>query len=77
MPQMTIYLDTETNQLVREAARRSGEPASKWVTDAIRLRTRSEWPADVLAILGSWEAEFPAAESLRQGMGLDVQRESF
>lgn len=77
MPQMTIYLDSETNQLVREAAQRSGEPASKWVAGAIRRRARSEWPADVLAILGSWEAEFPDAESLRQNMGQDISRESF
>jgi hypothetical protein len=77
MPQLTIYLDSETDQLVRRAARRSGEPASKWVADAIRRRAQSEWPADVLAILGRWDADFPEASGLRKGYGKDAKRERF
>ncbi len=75
MPQMTIYLDRETDQMVREAARRAGESASKWVGEAIRRQTRDQWPADVLEILGSWEQDFPASEQLRAGLGKDVPRE--
>lgn len=76
MPQMTIYLDSDTDKLVRQAASHLGEPASKWIADAIRLRARSEWPSDVLAILGSWESDFPDAEALRSGYGEDAKRES-
>ena len=73
---MTIYLDSDTDKLVRQAASHSGEPVSKWIADAIRLRACSEWPADVLAILGNWESEFPDAERLRTGYGEDAERES-
>jgi hypothetical protein len=75
MPQITIYLDDETSKLVRRAARQAGESASKWVADAIRRRTRTEWPADVLAILGSWGPDFPDASALRKGYGEDATRE--
>ena len=76
MPQLTIYLDSETDQLVREASRLSGEPASKWIADAIRKRVRHEWPADVLAILGTWPADHPEPGELRSGLGEDVPREN-
>ena len=76
MPQITIWLDGDTDKLVRQAASHSGEPVSEWIADAIWLRARSEWPADVLAILGSWESDFPSAEALRTGYGEDVERES-
>jgi len=75
MPEMTIYLDHETERLVREAARVAGEPASKWIADAIRSRVRHEWPADVLEILGSWPTNFPESNELRAGMGDDAPRE--
>lgn len=77
MPQLTIYLDQETDNLVREASRRSGEPASKWIAEAIRRRAKHEWPADVLAIFGSWPSDFPESDSLRAGLGKDSSRESF
>jgi hypothetical protein len=39
-------------------------------------RAQNEWPADVLALLGSWkESDFPDASQLRQGYGEDVPRE--
>lgn len=75
MPQLTIYLDQETERLVRDASRQAGEPASKWVADAIRRRVSHEWPADVLAILGTWPNDFPETDSLRTGLGDDAPRE--
>jgi hypothetical protein len=75
MPQMTIYLDDETSKLVQRAARQAGESASKWVADAVRRRARTEWPPDVLSILGSWGADFPDAAALRKGYGKDAKRE--
>jgi len=72
---MTIYLDDATSKLVRRAARQAGESASKWVADAVKRRARTEWPSDVLAILGSWGPDFPDATALRKGYGKEAKRE--
>ena len=78
MGQITIYLDDETDRLVKTRVKASGESASKWVADAVRTRARSEWPADILSIFGSWkDADFPNAAELRKGYGKDVPRGSF
>jgi hypothetical protein len=61
------------NQLVS-----SGESASCSVADAIKKRTKSEWPPDVVALLGSWkDSDFPDPEEIRKGYGTDVPRETF
>ncbi len=67
MGQVTIYLDDDTERLVRHHVQASGESASKWVAEAIKKRVRSEWPADVLALFGSWkDDDFPDLKELRQ-----------
>jgi len=76
MGQITIYLDDETEKLVRRQAEGSGESASKWIAEAVRRRARTEWPADILSLFGSWKDEdFPDAEELRKGYGTDARRE--
>ena len=57
MGQLTIYLDDQTEQLVRAHAEAAGESVSKWVAEAVRKRASREWPADVIALLGSWKDE--------------------
>jgi hypothetical protein len=76
MGQITIYLDDDTEKLVKRHVKASGESASKWIAAAIQKRARSEWPADVLALLGSWkDSDFPDATKLRRGYGTDFPRE--
>jgi hypothetical protein len=76
MGQITIYLDDETEKLVRRHAQGSGEPASKWIAEAVRKRARAEWPADILSLFGSWNDEdFPDVTELRKGCGADAGRE--
>jgi hypothetical protein len=76
MAQITIYLDDDTERLVRRHVRSSRVSTSKWVAEAIRRRAVSEWPADVLALFGSWKDEdFPDAAALRKVSGSDVRRE--
>jgi len=76
MGQITIYLDDETEKLVNRHAEGAGESASKWVTEAVRKRARSEWPADIFSLFGSWRDEdFPDAEELRKGYAADARRE--
>ena len=76
MAKITIYLDKETEQLVRRHVKRSRESMSKLVSEAIRRRALREWPGDILALFGSWKHEdFPDAAALRKGSGSEVWRE--
>ena len=78
MSQLTIYLDDDTAKLLKSQVKSSGDSASKWIADAIRKRARTEWPPNVLALLGSWkDSDFPDAEQIRQGYGDDAPREEF
>lgn len=77
MGQITIYLDDETDLLVKSRVKASGESASKWIAEAVRTRAHSEWPADILSLFGSWkDHDFPTAAELRKGYGKDVPRET-
>jgi hypothetical protein len=76
MGQVTIYLDEETERLVKDHVKASGESTSKWIAEAVKRRAKREWPPDVLALFGSWKDEdFPNAEELRHH-GPDLPRES-
>ena len=74
MPQITIYLDPETEALVNAAVRESGSSKSKWIAQAVRARARSEWPPAVAALEGAW-ADFPGLEEIRKAQGRDRRRE--
>lgn len=77
MSELNILLDDETIEAVQRAAARSGESVGAWAADVLRRESRAKWPAEVAAILGSWDDDFPDASTLRQGYGPDAKRESF
>ena len=78
MSQITIYLDDETAKVLWSQVKASGESASRWIAGAINKRAHAEWPADVLALLGSWnDSEFPDAKQIRKGYRTDAPREKF
>lgn len=74
MSQVTIYLDDETDQRMRKAARQAGLSRSQWLARLIREKTRNEWPDEVREAAGSW-SDFPGAEELRGSLGADLPRE--
>jgi hypothetical protein len=74
MAQVTLYLDEETVERVREAARASGVSQSRWLADLVREKTARQWPDAVHELAGSW-GDFPEAEELRRAAGRDVDRE--
>jgi hypothetical protein len=76
MGQVTLYLDTETEARMREAAKAAGISQSRWLADLIRERTANEWPQSVVDLAGAW-ADMPTAEELRQSQGEDAPREPF
>ncbi|MBI4705378.1 MAG: CopG family transcriptional regulator [Deltaproteobacteria bacterium] len=75
MPQVTVYVDQDTAQKMRRAARTTGLSLSKWVARVIQESTRSEWPESVKALAGAWE-DFPTAEQLRARAKRDAPREA-
>lgn len=74
MPQVTLYLDEETDRKMRTAARAAGVSRSRWASDAIRKKLGDEWPEAFLALAGAWK-DFPTANELRKHVGRDTPRE--
>ena len=74
MSQVTLYLDEETAERMRQAAQRDGVSQSQWVACLIRERTRTDWPAEVRALAGAW-ADMPLSEEIRGVAAGDVERE--
>ncbi len=74
MGQVTVYLDDETEEFARAAARAKGIPLSKWVAGRIQPRARVDWPEAVRALTGAWP-DMPTAESIRDSRAKDVTRQ--
>ena len=76
MAQVTLYLDDETKERMRRAAKAAGMSQSRWLAELVRRGTANEWPAEVRELAGAWP-DFPEAEELRRASGRDVRRERF
>jgi hypothetical protein len=74
MSHITLYLDRETESIVRAAARGSRVSVSKWVASAVKRVARRTWPDDVRRMAGTW-SDFPSAEELRNSLAEDHLRE--
>ena len=73
MAQVTIYLDDETEQKARAAARSKGVSLSEWVAERVRQGALSDWPDYVRELAGAW-SDLPSAEQLRKLTGRDAKR---
>ena len=74
MAQVTLYLDDETKERMRRAAKAAGMSQSRWLAELVRQGTVNEWPAEVRELAGAWP-DFPEARELRRTSGRDVRRE--
>jgi hypothetical protein len=74
MGQVTLYLDNETEDRMKSAAKAAGVSQSRWVSDLIRTKTATEWPAWVAEVVGSW-TDLPSLEEIREGVPEDPPRE--
>ena len=72
MAQITIYLDDETEAMLKAAATYENVSRSAWIASLIRERLRNEWPEEVRGMAGSWK-DFPELSELRAGLGTDVR----
>jgi hypothetical protein len=75
MPQVTLYIDDETDAKARAAATTAVVSYSRWVCDLIRAKTQDEWPSTVRALAGDIP-DFPDVDGLRGNTGIDVRRET-
>ena len=76
MSQLTLYLDDQTADQLRDAAASEGISQSQWVARLIRDRLRSSWPEHLKALAGAW-GDFPELEEIREGQGEDLPRDEF
>jgi hypothetical protein len=74
MAQVTLYLDEETSQRMKEAAKQAGLSRSQWLARLVREKTATEWPQSVKEMAGAW-TDIESAAGLRQGTGRDSRRE--
>jgi hypothetical protein len=74
MPQITLYLDEDTDVKARAAAKAAGVSYSRWVAELIRGRVERRWPESVRALAGAIR-DFPDAAELRAGIAPDLRRE--
>jgi hypothetical protein len=73
MAQVMMYLDEETEQVMRKAAERAGLPYSRWVAGLIRAAARETWPPAFLELAGSLP-DAPLAEEIRATDTPDLPR---
>ncbi len=75
MGQVTIYLDNETENKLRQAAKSSSLSVSKWVARIIEEKIITQWPQDVSTLAGAWKDDFPTIEEIRTQAFQDSPRE--
>lgn len=75
MGQVTIYLDSQSEKRMKQAARAAGVPVSRWLAELVKAEIREEWPPAVCAAAGAWP-DFPDVEELRKSLREDAKRET-
>lgn len=75
MGQVTIYLDNKTEDKLKKAAKSNHLSVSKWIAGLIEEKVNTEWPQDVVDLVGSWKDDFPTIEEIRANVGEDTPRE--
>lgn len=73
MAQVTIYLDDAAEKRVKAAARKAGISVSRWVAELVENRTRTDWPAEVRELAGTWP-DFPDLKEIRPTTAKDHSR---
>jgi hypothetical protein len=62
MGQMTIYLDDEMMETIKQAAELEDTSASRWVRDRIEQSLEDEWPGGYFDLFGSVGGDFVRPE---------------
>jgi hypothetical protein len=73
MGQVTIYLDSETEERMNTIVKATGISKSRWIADIIKEKTDRVWPDHIRKMAGTWK-DLPTAEELRKSLGTDAER---
>ena len=73
MGQITIYLDTQSEQMLRSRAKQKKISVSKYVRLLVREKSATEWPEKIISSAGTWE-DYPAVADIRGDYGEDIRR---
>ena len=76
MAQVTLYLDDDTADRLKKAAKQAGLSRSRFLARLVREKTVTEWPQDVKDLVGAWQ-EIEPAKGLRRRLGRDARRVKF
>lgn len=74
MSQITIYLDQNTEMMMRKFVKKMGSSLSQWLTGLIKKELVSLWPESVKKLAGACP-NFPSVQEIRNTFGADVKRE--
>jgi len=75
MGQVTLYLDSQTVERMKAAAKAAGTSQSQWVATLIREKTATVWPPTIAQLAGAWKDDFPTLEEIRREAHEEVSRE--
>lgn len=75
MAQVTIYMDNNLEQKIKELSINSGISISKFISNILEKNLSSKWSEEIKSLSGSW-SDFPTLEELRDTKE-DIKREEF
>jgi biotin-(acetyl-CoA carboxylase) ligase len=74
MTSVTLELDDATYSRLARVAQAAGVSVAEWVRQQVTREVAEGWPADVVALVGTWP-DCPDAELLRGSTSVDSPRE--
>ncbi|CAM4034841.1 DUF6364 family protein [Arcobacter cloacae] len=75
MAQITIYIDNNLEEKIKEVAKSTGQSISKYISNAIEQKLNNSWNEDIKNLSGSW-SDFPTLEEIRNNT-IEIKREEF
>ncbi|PYQ39413.1 MAG: CopG family transcriptional regulator [Acidobacteria bacterium] len=76
MAQVTLYLDDETADRLKKAAKQAGLSRSRFLARLVREKTVTEWPQAVKDLAGAWP-DLETVERRRRHDARDARRVKF
>ena len=74
MGQLTIYLDNNSEKILRRRAKEKKLSVSKYVSILVWEKSVSEWPEELIGSAGTWH-DYPRVAELRADYGEDIPRD--